>query len=483
MILFIIPRVKTLFGGDAENVGHPHVGVAYLSSWLKKNNVAVDLFDDGIELSDKKLENKIKNTTADLIAITMFSYCYQSGYDAINFIKSNTTIPIVVGGAHVSSTKKQILEETSADFAIKEEGEKTLLELLQYIVADRNDYENINGLIWRTNKNIIIENKSRKLLSSEELDELPFPDYESFELKRYLCYENKSLPIITSRGCPYGCNYCSVKLSMGRGFRYRSAINVFNELKYWYDKGWTNFDINDDCFTMNMKRANDICDLIIQNKMKIKLNLYNGIRVDRVSYPLLKKMKEAGCTFLSFGCESGNDEILKKIQKGITTHQVRQASNWAHSLGIQHSVNFIIGHTGETCKTALDSINFAKSLPCEFVNFYNLVLYPNTKAYDWVKENGKFLVDENNYLKLISYRDNTPIFETPEFTYKERMKITKMGFNLYEKKILELRLGKMLGAASYYLTRVPFIRKIALRVIGLKVGRGLFVFLSRKSRA
>jgi len=148
----------------------------------------------------------------------------------------------------------------------------------------------------------------------------------------------------------------------------------------------------------------------------------------------------------------------------------------------KHSVNFIIGHTGETYKKALDSINFAKSLPCDFVNMYNLVPYPNTDAYMWIKENGKFLVDENNYLKYISYRDNTPIFETPEFTKEERMKITKIGFNLYEKKVLEFRLGKTLGTIGYYLTRVPFIHKIALKVIGLKTGWKLFVFLSRRSR-
>ena len=423
-ILFILPRLRSMFGTEAKKVGHPHVGIAYLSSLLKKNNVEVYLFDDGVELSNNKLKDKIKNTDADLIGITMFSYCYQSGYDLINLIKANTNIPLVIGGAHISSTKKQILEETAADFAIKQEGEKTLLELLKYISNQRKDYENIDGLIWRTVKNEIIENKDRKLLTSEELNELPFPDYEAFELHKYLCYEVKSLPIITSRGCPYGCNYCSVKLSMGRGFRYRSAINVYNELKYWNDKGWTTFEINDDCFTMNMERANDICDMIIKSGMKIKFSLYNGIRVDRVDYDLLKKMREAGCNFIAFGCESGNDEILKKIHKGITTQQVRQASEWASSLGIQHSVNFIIGHTGETYEKALDSINFAKSLPYDFVNFYNLVPYPNTDAYAWVKTNGKFLIDENSYLKYISYRDNTPIFETPEFTKEERMKIT-----------------------------------------------------------
>ncbi len=469
-----------MYGGTVERPGHPHVGVAYLISWLKKNNVKIDIFDDGLQ-SNEKLENKIKNSNADLIGITMFSYCYQSGYDIINFIKSNTEIPLVVGGAHVSSTKKQILEETEADFAIKHEGEKTLLELIRYISANRSDYENIDGLIWRYN-NEIIENKDREFLTSKELDELPFPDYEAFDIEEYLCYQTRTLPLITSRGCPYECNYCSVKLSMGRGFRYRNAQNVFNELKYWHDKRWSSFEINDDCFTMNMHRANDICDMIIKSGIKIKFSLYNGIRVDRVNYILLSKMKEAGCIFLSFGCESGNNDILKKIKKGITTQQVFQASEWAYSLGISHSVNFIIGHTGDTFKTALDSINFAKSLPCNFVNFYNLIPYPNTIAYAWAKENAKFIVDENDYLKLVSYRDNTPIFETAQFTKEDRMKITKIGFDLYEKKVLEFRLGKIIGLITYYFTRVSIFHRIAVKLIGFKIGWKFFVFLSRKSR-
>ena len=470
-----------MFGGAVERPGHPHVGIAYLISWLKKNNVEVDLYDDGLQYNNEKLERKIKDSNADLIGITMFSYCYQSGYDIINLIKNITRTPLVVGGAHVSSTKNQILEETEADFAIKHEGEKTLLELLEYVSKNIKSYENIDGLIWKRDGEII-ENNDRKFLTSEELDGLPFPDYEAFDLGEYLCYQTRTLPIITSRGCPYQCNYCSVKLSMGRGFRYRSAENVFNELRYWYEKGWSRFEINDDCFTMNMKRANEICDNIIKSGIKIKFSLYNGIRVDRIDRVLLSKMKKAGCIFLSFGCESGNNDILKKIKKGITTHQVIQASKWAYSLGISHSVNFIIGHTGETFETALDSINLAKKLPCNFVNFYNLIPYPNTAAFEWAKENGKFLVNENDYLKLVSYRDNVPIFETVQFTKEERMKITKIGFDLYERKVLEFRFGKAMGLVVFYLTRSPIIHKIAIKLIGFKFGWRFFVFLSRKSR-
>ena len=148
-----------MFGETDTNTPHPHVGVDYLSSWLKKNNVDVELFDDGVESSLNKLKDKVADSDADLIGLTMFSYCYQNGYDLINQIKENTDIPIVVGGAHVSSTKKQILQETQADFAVKLEGEKTLLELLNFVSRQKNGYQDIDGLLWRKNDKEIIENK------------------------------------------------------------------------------------------------------------------------------------------------------------------------------------------------------------------------------------------------------------------------------------------------------------------------------------
>ncbi len=477
-ILFVIPRQATTLN---EKPKHPHVGVAYLSSWLAKNDISIDIFDDGIEESYEKLENKIKDDNIGLIAITMYSYGYNNGIDLINFVKNKANTPLVVGGAHVSATKKQILQETTADFAIKHEGEKTLLELFQYVSEGNHNYCDIDGLIWRNN-NEIIENKDRPFLTSKELDELPLPDYyTAFDFSKYIYHQFKALPIITSRGCPYMCNYCSVKLSMGRGFRFRSPENVLSELETLYDKGIRFFDINDDCFTLDMKRANDICDRIIKSGMKIKFSLYNGIRVDRIDYDLLSKMKEAGCTFIVFGCESGNNEVLKEIKKGITTQQVFQVSKWARALKINHAVNFITGLPRETYKTALDSIDFARKLPCNFVNFYNLVPYPHTEVYEWVLNNGRFLINSNDYLKSVSIGDNVPIFETQEFTKEERLKINKMGFNMNERKILEFRFGKFIGGIIFYITRISYMHKIALKVAKLKIFYSFFLSLKSKT--
>ncbi len=270
---------------------------------------------------------------------------------------------------------------------------------------------------------------------------------------------------------------------MGCGFRPRSPENVFSELKYWHKKGFNSFDINDDCITFDMKRAEKICDLIIGSKMVIKFQLYNGIRVDRVSFELLKKMKNAGCSFISYGCESGNQLTLNRIKKGINLEQVRKAVDWTNQVGIKNSVNFIIGHKEEHYEQAMDSLRFAKSLPTNFVNFYNLVPYPGTEVYQWAAKKAHFLVPKKNFLKDISYRDNIPIFETKEFTKRQREEIMKKGFALYEKKVLEFRLGKVLGKSLFYLTRIGFMGKFFRKLeYKNKIVSNLYCKLSARSK-
>lgn len=477
-ILFVIPKNKSLFG-DEGMTAHPHIGIAYLSAFLKNNGVKVSVFDDGIEKNSDKVFTVIDEFRPDIIGITMFSYCYGAAYSLIKNIKTNRDIPLVLGGPHVSAIRRKILEDTNVDFAVKHEGEYTLIELLKEMGKEGCDFSKINGLIWRNN-NEIIENSNRPLI--ENLDNLPFPDYEVFGIERYTCYKQKTLPLITSRGCPFKCNYCSVRLSMGQRFRARSAENVFSEIKCFYDKGWRSLDINDDCFTLDKQRAEKICNLIIDNKLNIRFQLYNGIRVDIVSPNLLKKMKQAGCYFISYGCEAGNDKVLKAIKKGITLQQVRDAIDWTNEAGIRNSVNFIIGHTEESNQDALDTVNFAKSLSTDFVNFYNLLPYPGTEAYKWARQNANFLVPPESYLENISYRDNEPIFETKEFTREQRKKIIAMGFDLYKKTILIFRLGKILGNIIYYITKNKIMDKFATNfALNNSIGRSIYILLSAKS--
>lgn len=482
-VLFIIPKNRFSFFGykDVSPLTFPHLGVAYLISVLKHNDIEVGLFDDGEGYPEPRLFEVIDEFRPDLIGITIFTLSSPFAYSLVEQIKKrNSDIPIVLGGVHVSTVKRAILEETKADFAIKYEGEYALLELLNELKKDSPQLSRVHNLIWRENGNIV-ENSDLSFI--ERLDGLPFPDFSFFNIKQHPSFKAKILPMVTTRGCPFECNFCSVNLYMGRRFRVRSPQNVFAEIKHHYDKGFRQFDINDDCFTVDRKRSEEILDMIIESKLNIKFRFASGLRVDTVDLGLLSKIKKAGCVYISYGCESGNKGILEGIKKGIELQEVRNAVRWTKEVGIQEcSVNFIIGHKDETYETAMDSINFAKSLPSDYVNFYNLVPYPGTEAYDWAKKYGKFLVDTNNYLEAITYADNQPIFETKEFTRRERSEITAKGFRLHEYRIMRYRFGKLLGSLLFFFTRNKFIKKALARfATANKIGNRIAVFLSRCS--
>lgn len=480
-ILFIVPEIKSMFGTEKGIPIHPHVGIAYLISILKQNHYQYQVIDCGVESNwSKQLKNVIDNFSPDIIGVTGFSYAYNYLYQTIKKIKAITTIPIILGGPHVSANKEKILKETKVNFAMYGESEISLINFLEIFSSKKPDYSKVPNLIWQ-NKNKTIINPSSPLIY--HLDNIPFPDYESFKLNKYLCYDQKIIPIITSRGCPYGCNYCSVKLSMGQSFRPRSPQNVIDEITYWYKKGFTNFDVNDDCFTLDVNRAEKICDLIIKNKLKIKFQLYNGIRVNNITLKLLKKLKKAGCFFIAYGCESGSQQTLNRIKKNITLDQVRQAVKFTNQANIRHAVNFIIGHQQETYSEALETLSFAKSLDCDYVNFYNLVPYPGTEVYDWAIKKAHFLIPKNQYLKHISYRDINPIFETKEFTKEQRISVMKKGFSLYERKLYQFRFGKILGTFFYLITRIPFIAHLSRKLVfDNKIINKIFAFLISSSK-
>lgn len=479
-VLFVIPKNKfAFFGYRGTSPGFPHLGVAYLIAMLEKEGIEVKVFDDACGQTREDLFGLINEFHPDLIGMTIFTLSRPFAYELIQEIKDSLDIPVVLGGAHVTTVKGLVLKETEADFAIKYEGEYPLLELLNELDKNQSRFDKVKNLIWKNN-NEIKENPDRPFIT--DLDLLPFPQFDLYDIKIHPAHGEKLVPLITSRGCPFDCDFCSVRLNMGKGFRKRSAVNVFEEIKYQYSKDYRQFDINDDCFTLDKERAEKILDFIIDSGLKIKFQFYNGLRVDTVDPNLLKKLKKAGCFYISYGCESGNEAILKKIKKGITLKQVRDAVNWTKDAGIDCSVNFIIGHRDETLKTAMDSISFARSLPTNFVNFYNLIPYPGTEAFDWATKHGRFLVDTDNYLEAISYADNKPIFETDQLTLKQRIKIVNIGFRIHEYRVLRYRFGNLVGILLFILTRNRLVKIFAARFATMnKWGNRIAVLLSKKS--
>ena len=448
-VLFIVPPSV----GKYAKATSPHIGIAYLASAIRRSGYRPFVFDMRIDPVFKNLAKAIPKFGPDMLALTLMSMEYIPTYDLIKKIRKNFKIPLVLGGPHPSIFKEKVLEQTPADYAIYGEAELTLNELLE-----GKKKNSIKGLIWRKG-NKIITNPARPFI--EDLDSLPFPAYDLFDLKKYL--KGDVIRIVSSRGCPYNCIYCSIKFTMGKNFRARSAENVVEEITYWYKKGFRKFQFTDDNFTFDIKRAEKIADLIQENKLKIKWDLRNGIRVDKVNPSLLKKFKMSGCTFIAYGVESANQDVLNAMKKGIKVEQVENALKWTIDAGIKTSAFFIIGLPKDNPEKFRNSLKFAKKYKLNEVRFYNLIPYPGTELYDIAQSQNWLIKKPEEYLNSIDYWGADPVMETPYFTRQQR----KQCYLQAEKYVMELllknELGPFLGGIGFFFWKNPLLRKYTIK--------------------
>jgi radical SAM superfamily enzyme YgiQ (UPF0313 family) len=428
-------------------------GAGYISEYLTSNNIENDIIDMRIDQDEEVLFKKIVSYKPDLIGFQVLTYRCDLAFSLINKIKERFDINIVIGGPHVSAERSDCLKESLADFAIKMEGEVTLLELINGIKL-----EDIKGLIYRKESNII-ENEDRPVIIN--LDSIPFPKYCKFELEKY----DKSIPIVTSRGCPYSCTFCTVKLTMGKKFRFRTPENIVEEIDFWYQRGYKRFNILDDNFTLITERVLKFCKLMNEKNYKdIDLALPNGIRADRISKELLLMMKGSGFKLFGIGVESGDELILKNINKGESLESIEKAIALGTSMNFDVELFFTIGNQGETKDTVEKSFNLALKYPVADVKFFNVVPFPHTDLYDWVKVNGKL---RNDFRKALIFQEaykGEPFFSTPELSFEDRVELLERARklrNIVLRKNMSKKLNKFgfIGNTFAHLLYIDFVNQ------------------------
>ncbi|MEW6101150.1 MAG: radical SAM protein [Candidatus Omnitrophota bacterium] len=456
-VLFLALPTRFQTGKIKAN-NFPLMGIAYLISYLKERNIDSRTLDLSLDYGNKEkaVASCINEYKPDIIGLSLFSNIATEGVKIANFIKKNYSMPIVAGGPHISCTKEGFLKKSGVEYGVTKEGERPLYNLVKTLFLENGAEEerkkalyNIKGLIFKDSNGEYVINENDDLI--EDIDSIPYPAFYSCEMDNYTDFRNKHLTIITSRGCPYLCSYCAAPLCTGRKFRMRSAKSVVDEMEHWKRYGFKSFGIFDDSFNQDIARAKDICRQILERKLDITFDLYNGMRANRVDEELFSLLKKAGCTFVGFGMESGNEEILKSIGKSLRKEDMVRAVSLANAVGMGSAVNFILGHPHETYETAMDTLNFARSLKCSYVNIYSLVPFPGTKAYETLKKTAKFFYDEDYYLTFFGGYSIEPIFETKELTRKQRIKLYKMGRNICKKRIFQFRFGKVWGSVVYVL--------------------------------
>ena len=431
-MLFVIPNLEWVYSCP----NHPHPGMGYIIELLERHGVKCGVIDMTLGYNFSHLRRKIQEFNPDLIGVTLYSYRYRYAYQLIGQIKQIAGHPVVIGGPHVSLMGRRALEESRSDLAVKHEGEYPLLELCL-----GKPLTEIDNLIYRDGEGIK-ENPSRPFVN--QLDDLPFPRYSPFELEKY---GERSIAIVSSRGCPYQCIYCPIKTTMGRNFRPRSPENIISELRYWYRRGYRHFDFVDDAFNVDIKRVYEICDLIQKEKFtNTLLSCGQGMRLDRVDRPLLERMREVGFYRLGFGIESFNNRILESIKKGETTEQMDEGVRNACELGYDVALFFMLGFPGETWTDIENSLNFSLKYPITLATFYNIIPFPGTELFNRLEENKLLLVAPDIYLDEDMAISRRILFRTNSMSMAERKKALELGARFQRKsyqKHMERRLRKL----------------------------------------
>ena len=434
------PRIHPKLWGK-PSVFQP-LDIAYVAALLEKQHevLIIDAPTEGWEnleeidatkyrqgLSNEEIATKVKHWSPRVVGVTVpFSGWWKSTYELISAVKSiNQDIIIVVLGLHPSARPKECLANPNVDFVVIGEPEQTMFELVD-VLEQKNleGIEKVKGIGFVKNGKTVITPLRPPI---EDLDSLPFPARHLLPMDKYF-EAVKETPLrgeirkpwvmmITSRGCPYDCVFCSIHNVMGKKWRGRTPQNVvdeINQLVHTYKI--KQIDFYDDNMTLNKKRMETICDLIVKEGLDIEWYTPNGVRADTLDENLLKKMKASGCKKIRIAPESGVQNVLDKIvKKNLNLKDVEKAVVLSKKVGIKVGCFFVMGLIGETKEDINETIRYAyklKSLGAD--RFYFSVAMPvyGTELYEQAKK-GDFLKADFSDEALAGVE---PLIETPEFT-------------------------------------------------------------------
>lgn len=392
--------IQPSFKGFAAK--QPPLGLAYLGAVLRQQKGAgVCIIDANCEeLSNEETAHRVLASNPDVVGVTITTPLLNNAQLIINLIREQANIPIIVGGPHPTIMPDETLKAGGINIVVRGEGEKTIEELYRYFLGEQS-LESISGISYvRDGK--MIHNESRQ--PSQNLDELPFPAWELLPVRSYRSEVRKtsySLPVMTSRGCPFDCIFC-YKGVFGTRYRPRSPQSVAAEWEYLVKTMEVDeISVVDDNFTLDTARVTEICDLIIERNLVVPWTTPNGIRAKPASLELFTKMKEAGCYRVYFGVESGDQTVLDFVGKKVTTEEIRTAFRLARQAGLETGAFFMLGNLSETEQTMDKTLKFAVELEPDYAQFTIATPYPGTKMYETIQNEGRFLFD--SWEELASY--------------------------------------------------------------------------------
>ena len=422
----------------------PPLGLGYLASSLKQHGISVELVDCTF-LSRKEAIEKIKRSNPRIIGFYSMFSMKKTSLELAQLFKGQCDL-LVVGGPLPTLDPTGFLDVF--DVAVIGEGEETIVELATCLEQGFGVC-NVRGIAYKQDGTVKFT-PARSFI--EDLDALPFPSRELFDNTTYKSYYAKrfgytTTPVISSRGCPFSCDFCSRPV-FGQSLRLRSPKNVVDEVEevcgFGYDRVW----FADDCFTLDREQLLRVCDLLTQRRVDVGWECLS--RVDTMDFEVASSMRKAGCIRVFFGIESGNDSVLGLMNKRITISQAKRAVYVAKAAGLEVGAFFIVGYPGESDRTVLDTVRFASGLPLDYLSFTLPYPIPGTPLYERVKDNGGVIVDdweEPKNWSLIRHK----------LLYDSGFSEAKLKFAIGKAQV-QYNCRKHLGTSGYRLFGAPFER-------------------------
>lgn len=375
--------------GKVGSITEP-LGLAYLASALRNKGHYVEILDCSVRsFTMDKLDKKLLERSWSLVGLSILTPMYLRARETVSYIKSKIKTKVVVGGPHVTIFPKQTMEENpDFDLGVVGEGEVTITELVEALESG-SDLHKVKGIVFRDKDGVhLTEPRS----FTKNLDDVDLPARDLLDMSQYVPAPTyyKGLPsfvMLTSRGCPYRCSYCS-KIA-GNIYRFHSIERILQEVNLLIDDYHAKEIIfRDDTFTINKDHVKRLCGEFIRLGINKKIRWTCMTRVNLVDEELLALMAEAGCWSIHYGVESGSQRLLDLIQKDITLEQVRNAFRWTRKYGIEIKAFFMLGLPSETYEESLKTLEITKELDPDWIQVTITVPYPGTKLYELAKADG-----------------------------------------------------------------------------------------------
>ena len=402
----------------------PPLGIAYMAGVLQENNIDVEILDASAEDMDfKDVEKELLKRKPDLVALTALTPTIGRALETAQVVKE--TLPdsiVVMGGYHPTFNFIETLEDENVDIVIRGEGEYIMLNLVQAL-ENQSSLHDVKGIVFEDkNSKEIVVNPEAPLI--QDLDELPFPALNLLPMKKYrlLDMDTHMTTMITTRGCPMQCSFCSSAAMHGKKIRERSVENIVDEIEYLK----TNYDIDtiafmDDTFTLKKRKVMAICDEILKRNIEIMWGCTS--RVDTLDEKLLKKMKEAGCITIFIGVESADQQQLDNMCKNTTIAKIENAFKIAHKLKIRTIASVALGMPGDTKEIMNKTVKFVHKLKPNYAIYSLATPYPGTRFYKEAFEKNLIKIKDWSKYTLI-----TPILETIDCSLNDMRKIQAKAF-------------------------------------------------------